>query len=178
MIFPPVAGAMGPGAVLGFAAPGQNEMEMNMINGFQTRYVESVCNQDGRNWVLLTPLIYQTRGGLVYVIPRGARTDGASTPAVIWGDIPPFGTYWQSAVLHDSAYQNTLRRWPAGFTPLSGTLTHQEAAEMPLASLLRDDADLLLREAMELSGVDEITRNVIYQGVKLGGRKAFTDDRR
>jgi hypothetical protein len=49
---------------------------------------------------------------------------------------------------------------------------------MPLASLLRDDADLLLREAMELSGVDEITRNVIYQGVKLGGRKAFTDDRR
>ncbi len=131
-----------------------------MIPGFQSRFVESVCNQDGRNWKLLTPMVYQSRDGRVFIVPRGASTDGASTPALIASLFPPTGAYWQSAVLHDSAYQNTL-----------------ETASGFKAGLSKDDCDLLLKEAMELSGVDPITVETIYEGVRLGGWMAFKNDR-
>jgi hypothetical protein len=148
-----------------------------MMPGFQSRFVESICDQDGRNWKLLTPIIYCAKSGQIYIVPRGASTDGASTPAIIASIYPPFGAYWQSAILHDSCYQNTLRAQPAGFQPASGALSHQEVAQMPLAALAKEDCDLLLLEAMELSGVDETTARVIYEGVKLGGASSFKADR-
>ena len=131
-----------------------------MIAGFQSRFVESVCDQDGRNWKLLTPMVYQARDGRVFIVPRGASTDGASTPALIASLLPPTGAYWQSAVLHDSAYQNTLE------TDLGAK-----------ACLSKDECDSLLKEAMELSGVDVVTVELIYEGVRLGGQHAFNEDR-
>ena len=105
-------------------------------------------------------MVYQTRDGRVFVVPRGASTDGASTPALIASLLPPTGDYWQSAVLHDSAYQNTL------LTNLGGK-----------ASLSKDECDLLLKEAMELSGVDALIVDTIYEGVRIGGAHAFKEDR-
>jgi len=131
-----------------------------MIPGFQSRFVEAVCNQDGRNWKLLKPIVYQARDGRVFVVPRGASTDGASTPALIASLLPPTGLYWLAAILHDSAYQNTLE------TNLGGK-----------ANLSKDECDSLLKEAMELSGVDPTTVEVIYEGVRLGGAPAFRADR-
>ena len=144
---------------------------MNKL-GFFTKYVESVCDQDGRDWRLLTPIAYRSRDGRIFIIPRGASTDGASTPAMIANLLPPFGAYWQSAVLHDSAYQNTLLQWPFPDPPDFG----QPFVKVK-ACLTKDACDLLLKEAMELSGVDATTVEIIYEGVRLGGASAFKEDR-
>ena len=131
-----------------------------MQPGFQSRYVESICDQDGRNWKLLTPMVYQARDGRVFVVPRGASTDGASTPAIMAPILPPTGDYWQSALLHDAAYQNTLQL-PDGSK----------------ADLSKEDCDALLKEAMELSGVDAVKVALIYEGVKICGSWAYRKDR-
>ena len=144
-----------------------------MNAGFQTRYVESICDQDGRNWKLLTPVVYRALCGSVFIIPRGASTDGASTPAIIHNLLPPTGAYWQSCVLHDAAYQNTLLEWPKD-EPLPDLRKHLVA---PKANLTKDDCDELLKQAMELSGVDAATVAIIYDGVRLGGASSFKEDR-
>ncbi len=125
--------------------------------GFQSRYVEAICDQDGRNWKLLKPIVYTSRNGQTYIVPRGASTDGASTPAIIASILPPTGDYWLAAILHDSCYRNDLRL----------------ADGMTRADLSKDDCDSLLLEAMELTGVDPIIAETIYQGVQLGGSSAY-----
>jgi Protein of unknown function (DUF1353) len=96
-------------------------------------------------------------------MPKGAATDGASTPQAIWDVLPPFGAYWLAAFLHDCAYQNTL-------------LIVKETG-MEKAALFKDDCDSLLKEAMQSLGVDNADVETIYQGVRVGGFKAFNDDR-
>ncbi len=129
--------------------------------GFQSRFVEAICDQDGRDWKLTKPIVYSARNGQTYVVPRGASTDGASTPAIIASILPPTGDYWLAAVLHDAAYRNDLR--------LVDGITR--------ADLSKDDCDDLLLEAMELTGVDPIVAETIFQGVQLGGSSAYRADR-
>jgi hypothetical protein len=107
-----------------------------MTQGFQSR-VAFVATEDGRNFTFVQPLTYVAKDGRVFVIPKGATTDGASTPKEIWPFLPPFGDYWLSSALHDCAYQNTLL-----------VVNPQEASET-LANLERDDCDNLYQEALE-----------------------------
>lgn len=140
--------------------------------------MECVCDQDGRNFKLLTPVVYCAKYGRIFIIPRGASTDGASTPAIIASIYPPSGAYWQSAVLHDAAYRDDLRAAPAGALANLSRPDPAVVAGLPKASLAKTECDLLLLEAMRLSGVDEATCQVIYEGVRLGGQAAFDEDRR
>lgn len=134
------------------------------MQGFKTRYAEACCDQDGRNWKLIQPIDYVAVSGITYRIPRGAATDGASTPAIVWSKIPPTGTYWLAAVLHDAAYQNTLE-----VVNVDGTV--QKAA------LDKEACDNLLKEAMESTGVEQATVEIIYEAVRLFGSSAFKEDR-
>ena len=70
----------------------------------------------------------------------------------MWGMIPPFGTYWLAAVLHDFLYRETDRT--------------------------KEECDLLFLEAMKSLGVDLLLREAIYEGVRFGGGEAFNTDRR
>lgn len=148
-----------------------------MILGFQSRFIESICDQDGRNWMLLTPMVFLSKTGKIYICPRGTSTDGASTPSFLWSKIPPFGTYFQSAVLHDAAYRGSLLVWPEGSQPDGTPITHEMTSKLPKANLSKDDCDLLLKEAMELSGVDKGMSDIIYEGVHLGGSSSYKEDR-
>ena len=51
----------------------------------------SVRTSDGRNILLLEPLIYDTDAGATITIPAGACSDGTSTPRAMWGMIPSSG---------------------------------------------------------------------------------------
>ncbi len=112
----------------------------------------SVTTIDGRHVRLLESLVYETETGELIIVPAGAESDGCSTPQTIWNLLPPFGTYWLAAVLHDYLYRQTARPKP--------------------------ECDLLFLEAMASLGVDLLTRETIYEGVRLGGAWAFDDDRR
>ncbi len=135
-----------------------------MTQGFQSR-AAFVVTLDGRRFTLFKPIVYIARDGTVYVMPEGAQTDGASTPQAIWDVLPPFGQYWLAALLHDCAYQNTLQ--------IEG-----KDSMLSIANLTKEQSDSLLKEAMESLGVHEADVETIYQGVHIGGFKAFRDDRK
>lgn len=119
--------------------------------GFKTPTVK-VETADGRNVVLLEPMVYVTRSGEEIVVPAGATSDGASTPKLMWNLIPPFGVYWKAAVLHDFLYRCTDRPRP--------------------------ECDRLLLEAMESLNVETLERDAIYEGVREFGNLAFLSDRK
>lgn len=117
--------------------------------GFQSETVKAET-ADGRNFTLLEPLVYVDRAGVIIRIPVGTHTDGASTPAFLWPTVPPFGPHWRATILHDYFYR--VLRNP------------------------KDQADELLLEAMQLSGVSIILAKIIYEGVKLGGARSYAAD--
>jgi len=121
-----------------------------MQSGFQDLPLK-VSSRDGRNFVLLAPFTFVTKAGEIITVPAGTTSDGASTPRPIWNVIPPFGVYWPAAYLHDYLYRDTQR---------------------PEA-----ECDNLLSEAMASLNVEEAERIAIYEGVHLGGWKAFKQDR-
>lgn len=112
----------------------------------------NVSSSDGRNFTLLESFNYIAKDGLVITVPAGSESDGASTPREMWCFIPPFGTYWMAAYLHDYLYR--------------------------YSQLPKVRCDELLKEAMECLGVEFIERDEIYEGVNLDGQISFDEDRR
>ncbi len=127
--------------------------------GFESDFVD-VRTRDGRNVILLAPIIYTSRDYGRLTLPRGMFSDGASTPPAVWPWLPPFGEYWKPALAHDAAYKNLLL----------------DEAGRPLG-LPRSAADTLLREMMESCRVDTAQLEAIYEGVRIGGSWAFAEDR-
>lgn len=131
--------------------------------GFSTTDFKT-SSPDGRNFVLLESVIYVTKAGVAYQIPVGATSDGASTPPLLWPTIPPFGSYWKAAFLHDAAYRNSLQ-----------VLQDNQWLK---ARLTKDVCDNLLLEAMDALGTHTITKEEIYKGVVLCGTSSFDADRK
>ena len=145
-----------------------------MHPGFQSEFF-TVATGDGRHCILAEQQVYVALDGRVFIIPAGAPTDGASTPAIIWAQIPPWGTYWRAAILHDSSYQNTLR---IAVFPDGKICSDLSIATQVVAGLEKDDCDNLLFEAMGFCGTHDLTRNEIFHGVHLFGQSSFDEDRR
>ena len=134
------------------------------MTGFQNKDVLAM-GQDGRNWTIVEPITYQAADGRTFVVPRGARTDGCSTPKEIWPFLPPFGDYWLAAVLHDAGYQNTL------------LVVNAQGTGQDIANLTQDECDLLFKEAMESLHVAPGQVEQIYLGVHTCGWRAYKNDR-
>ena len=122
-----------------------------------------VSSNDGRNFVLLEPLVYGMDKGLTIRAIVGSTTDGASTPQEVWSLIPPFGSYWFSAVMHDAAYRDTLEAYIND--------TWQKV------TFNFDDSNALLMECMVSQGVNSIERDIIYKAVMDFGSASFESDR-
>lgn len=134
-----------------------------MNPGFQSDEF-TLSTKDGRNFMFMEDADYVSKTGVHYRIPIGATTDGASTPRGTWNVLPPFGAYWRPAALHDAAYRNTLLVF--------------DGTDFRVANLAKVECDLLLREAMQLCGVNDLEENAIYEGVALGGQSSFDQDRK
>lgn len=118
--------------------------------------------QDGRkHWQVIHDFHYDTDvicAGLVAVqfgrglcriqVPAGFETDFASVPQLFWNILPPCGSYGKAAVVHDFLYRT------------EGVAT-------------RGQADAVLLEAMTFLKVGWLTRQIIYWGVRLGGRRSY-----
>jgi hypothetical protein len=111
-----------------------------------------VSTPDGRNFILLESFIYERKDGQIITVPAGITSDGASTPCALWPTIPPFGTYWKAAFLHDYLYRDT--------------------------ECSKDFCDGTLLEAMEELGVGDLESKTIYEGVHLFGWSSFEGDRK
>lgn len=120
----------------------------------------NVRTEDGHRCILMEPLVYVSNAGKTIIVPRGAQSDGASTPRVIWATLPPTGLYWKACLLHDALYRSTA--------------TDEDGNTL---SLSREESDDLLLEAMVSLRVPDWQRKAIYEGVRLGGSWAFASDR-
>jgi hypothetical protein len=104
---------------------------------------------DGRNWRVDETFSFESEVlDAIITIPIGFETDFASIPRAFWSWLPPTGKYSRAAVIHDFLYR----------TPGMAT---------------RAQADAVLREAMEILNVGWLTRQIIYNGVRLGGGSSY-----
>lgn len=94
-------------------------------------------------WILAGELIYVSRAGEVFVVPRGFVTDLASIPRLLYAVIPVNGRHRAAAILHDWLYETQRTT--------------------------RAVADALFLEAMADSGVRWSQRWVMWAGVRVGG---------
>lgn len=83
-------------------------------------------------------------------VPKGFVTDFASIPRIFWSVLPPDGTYAYAAVIHDYLYWTQTRP--------------------------REEADHILKIAMEDFEVGKVTVGAIYSGVRLGGQVAWNSN--
>lgn len=102
---------------------------------------------------LLAPITFRDVkiGGERYDIevPEWYVSDLASIPGPLRGFLPALGTYSYAAILHDYLYE---------YAPLGCT---------------RREADNAFRSVMRQTEVKRLTRNIIYYGVALGGKRGW-----
>lgn len=131
---------------------------------FKSRNDVLLRTRDGCHFVLQEDVDLVTDSGAHYRVPIGAETDGASTPCELWPTLPPFGPYFLAAIVHDAAYRGTLQR-------------QMENGFWAPAMLSKSDADALFLDCMTALGVEQLTKEALYEGVHLAGWKAFNEDR-
>lgn len=106
---------------------------------------------DGVNWMLLGEFRYVARDGRVITVPAGFVTDFASIPRLLWtiAGAPATGKYRRAAVVHDWIYRTAD------------------------VAMTRAQADRLFLEMMEADGCAWWRREVLYDGVVVGGWASF-----
>lgn len=99
-------------------------------------------------WQLLSPLVYTSNAGDIYIVPAGMITDLASIPKLLRPAIDRNGLSRPAAVLHDYLYL--------------------------IGSLSRKQADKLFLEALLSCGVSSFVAKGMYWSVRAfgGGRYA------
>ena len=110
---------------------------------------------DGDEYRLNEDLSFMLDGQL-FVMPAGSLTDGASIPRPLWSFVgPPLkGPKTRGCVIHDGGYRGTL------IVPVSFRYT-------------RRNIDRLMKHLHDAGGVPWWQRNLIYRGVRVGGRSSF-----
>lgn len=87
-----------------------------------------------------------------FTVEAGFMTDLASIPRIVQSLVPKIAHHLQPAVVHDWLYE-----YDQGLT--------------------RAQADLMFLEGMRDEGVGRIRRNLMYQGVRVGGAYAWGPDK-
>lgn len=109
-------------------------------------------SDDGNHWMLLTEFDYE-RGALgskdIIRVPAGFITDLASVPQAFWNIIPPMGRYSKAAVLHDWLYACQI--------------------------FSKEESDSIFCEAMSALSVPVVERDILYEGVKIGGMSSWVE---
>ncbi len=99
-------------------------------------------------WQVISPLVYTSNDGNIYIVPTGMITDLASIPKLLRPAIDRNGLSRPAAVLHDYLYL--------------------------IGSLSRKQADELFLEALLSCGVNSVVAKGMYWAVRAfgGGRYA------
>ena len=119
---------------------------------FKTQVVARLTNpENGGTWTLELPLVFVSQIAGILVVPGGFETDFASVPRLVLAYGLVGNTAHAAAVVHDYIYRT------------------------PGVSLTRAEADGVMLEAMEATGIPWWRRQLIYTGVRMGGGGAFKE---
>lgn len=135
---------------------------MNGPNGFLSDLLVGYI--DGKRWRVVEGFTYRLvqPDGVQYVeIGKGFITDFASMPLnVIFRS--PGGKWDKPAVVHDCVYKT-------GYVSVDGG---------PNKPVTRGEADAIFKEAMGVAGVNWLSKQIIYAGVRAGGWRAWAQHRK
>lgn len=107
-------------------------------------YDRPASQKGGTDFYRITvEVIYVSKAGTRFVVPKGYLTDGASIPPALWFILPPIGEYWRACVLHDYLCNNYRRL------------------------MTRADIDALLYEALDAENVTHWKRTAFQLGTSL-----------
>jgi len=99
-------------------------------------------------WEVYEPLTYVDEIFEIKItVPKGATTDFASTPRIVWPVLPPVGRYSGPAIVHDYMYRHGLYN--------------------------RKIADFVFLHAMMDIGVPTWKQVVMFEAVRLFGWKSY-----
>lgn len=95
---------------------------------------------------------------LLYTVPAGFVTDGASIPRSLWGipGLAPYGRCTRSAIAHDWLY-SVMSGPKIGFRPYAPD------------SEKRLFADLVWDAGLKADGENLVIRKLTYAGIRIGG---------
>lgn len=96
-------------------------------------------------WIVAQDYIYEFNNR-IYTVPKGFKTDLASSPRMLWLTFPPFGRYTGASVIHDFLY----------------SCGHK-------IDINRKKADEIFLGIMKELGVPKWKRIVMYKAVRLFG---------
>lgn len=120
------------------------------MTGFNVKQLIT-SSSDGHNFTLVEPFTFTCQDGTVIDVGAGAQSDGASVPQALWAILPPFGSYWMAAFLHDSLYR--------------------------YSDLPKDRCDAIFAEALEWLKVGPALKDTLYEGVERLAAIPFAEDR-
>jgi Protein of unknown function (DUF1353) len=132
--------------------------------GFLKPFPSFACpTMDGKNFVLLAPLYYQTNAGDILAVMATATSDGPSIPQQLQGIIAATGAIWMPGLLHDGLWR--------GFAM-------QRQADGTWKRIIPDYAASTgyFREAMLNNGVIAIEATTAYDAVMQFGQSSFVQD--
>ena len=75
-----------------------------MLVEFMSKLELTNAPDDDGDWLLVQDFAL-TLDGKEVVVPKGFRTDLASTPRYLWSVFPPFGRWDEAATVHDWFYR-------------------------------------------------------------------------
>ena len=116
-------------------------------NGRDSAPYPSLVQVDDNLWMVCMEFSYTSDDGTRYVAPAGLLTDLTSIPRPLWNILPPFGRYSGAAVIHDALYQAQLTT--------------------------KEKADDILAEALDMANVPHLVKQLIVEGVRVGGQLAW-----
>ncbi len=121
--------------------------------------------RNGRSlWGLYLELTYRPSNAAdVITVPKGFPTDLASIPRWGWIVLPPDGPWVKAAVVHDFLYT----------TQGTGSWKTQPKGISRSHDYTREEADWILRDALENRGVSTFWRYIIWAAVRFGGGGAW-----
>jgi hypothetical protein len=115
-------------------------------------------------WALTRTITYTPSNGTDSItVPKGFVTDLASIPRWAWDILPPDGPWAKAAVIHDFLY----------YTKGTGVWDKHPTTLTRATPYTRAEADWILRDAMRDRCVGVLSRNVIYDAVRIGGEGAW-----
>jgi hypothetical protein len=121
------------------------------MTGFSVKEL-IVSTADGLNFTLVESFTFTRPNGEVVTVSAGATSDGASVPRAMWLTLPPFGTYWMAAFLHDDLYRRS--------------------------DFDKEKCDTIFEEAMDYLKVGVINETRLYEGVEHLGAISYLEDRK
>lgn len=123
---------------------------------------------DGRSWRITEEFDYLTDypdPNSAIRVPKGFVTDFASIPKVFWSIWAPTGPYGKAAVVHDYLYV------VGGKVPCCADCCVDKC---PIPRIFtKEQADRIFRDAMEVLGVKNPQRWIMWQAVRKFGKGNF-----